>query len=146
MTNDQVIAQGLAIRDEIAALKKRHTEELLPYENGLEAIESYLLKTMQERNEKSIKTDKGTAFQSEQMRVSMEDRNTLIDYVLAPLKDANDLRANGLVYDIEETEKRLAFFTNHIAKEHVKEFIDVNGTNPPGVKVDRFIACHIRKS
>lgn len=146
MTNDEVIARGLAIREEIAAMKKRHTEELLPYEQGLEAIENYLLKQMQERNETNIKTKFGTAFQSEQMRVSMADRGELVAHVLDPLYEANDARANGLLPVIAEIETRLQFFTNHVAKEHVKTFIDTTGQNPPGIKVDRFTACHIRKA
>lgn len=126
MTNDEVIAQGLKIRDEIAAIKKRHLEELLPYEQGLSAVENYLLTQMFERKETSIKTKFGTAFQSEQIRVSMEDRNSLLQHA-------------------EETGD-YGFFTNHVAKEHVKAFMDDHeGAPPPGVKVDRFIACHIRK-
>ena len=126
MTNDEVIAQGLKIRDEITAIKKRQVEELLPYENGLQAIENYLLAQMYERKETSIKTKFGTAFQSEQIRVSMEDR----DELLVHAHKWNDF----------------GFFTNHVAKEHVKEYMETHeGLPPPGVKVDRFIACHIRK-
>lgn len=125
-TTEDVIAQGLALREEIAAMKKRHAEELLPYEQGMETCENYLLKVMQDRGEKNIKTSAGTAFQSEQMRVSMEDRDALIKYTV-------------LTGD-------WGFWANHVAKEHVKEYRDKKGVNPPGVKVDRFTACHIRKA
>lgn len=126
MTNDEVIARALKIRDEISAIKKRHVEELVPYENGLQAIEHYLLGEMLKRKETSVKTKYGTAFQSEQIRVSMEDRDALLRHAIG----AGDF----------------GFFTNHVAKEHVKAFMDDHeGAPPPGVKVDRFIACHIRK-
>lgn len=126
MTNDEVIAQGLKIRDEIAAIKARQAAELLPYENGLAAIENYLLAQMFARKETSVKTKFGTAFQSEQIRVSMEDRDSLLHHAV----ETGDY----------------GFFTNHVAKEHVKAYMDDHhGLPPPGVKVDRFIACHIRK-
>ena len=126
MTNDEVIAQGLRIRDEIVAIKKRHVKELLPYENGLSSIENYLLAQMLGRKETNIKAKTGTAFQSEQIRVSMEDRDNLLAHAM----ETGDY----------------GFFTNHVAKEHVKEYMDQHeGLPPPGVKVDRFIAVHIRK-
>src|ERR1700733_4133463 len=81
-TTEQIIERGLWIRDEIAAMKKRHTEELIPYEKGLEVCENWLLKVMQERGEKNIKTDKGTAFQSMQHRVKMGNRDDLIKYTV----------------------------------------------------------------
>ena len=126
MTNDEIIARGLAIRDEIAAIKERHKAELLDYENGLAAIENYLLGEMVKSKQLNIKTAKGTAFQSEQMRVSMEDRDALLQLA------------------IEEGD--YGFFTNHVAKDHVKEYMDAHeGLAPPGVKVERFTVCHIRK-
>ena len=126
MNTEDVIGWALATREEIAAMKKRHTEELIEPERKLALCENWLLKTMQDRGEKNIKTDRGTAFQSEQIRVSMEDREALKKYTV-------------LTGDWE-------FWTNHVAKEHVKEYRDAKGVNPPGVKVDRFIACHIRKA
>ena len=125
-TTEDVIRQGIALRDEIAAMKKRHTEELLPYEEGLEACENWLLKTMENRGEKNIKTNAGTAFQSTQLRVSMEDREALMKYTVI----TGDW----------------GFWTNHVAKEHVKEYRDTKGVNPPGVKVERTIVCNIRKA
>jgi hypothetical protein len=126
VTNDDIIARGLAIRDEISAIKKRHTAELLEYEQALEAIENYLLKVMQERGEKQIKTNAGTAFQSHQIRVSMADREALQKYTV-------------LTGD-------WGFWTNHVAKEHVKEYRDAKGVNPPGVEVTTFVQCNIRKA
>jgi len=82
LTNDEIIARGLAIRDEIAAIKERHKAELLDYENGLAAIENYLLGEMVKSKQLNIKTAKGTAFQSEQMRVSMEDRDALLQLAI----------------------------------------------------------------
>src|SRR6185312_10990937 len=126
MTNDEIISRGLAIRDEIAAIKERHKAELLDYENGLQAIENYLLGEMLRSKQLNIKTAKGTAFQSEQLRVSMEDRDALLQHA------------------IEEGD--YGYFTNHVAKDHVKEYMDAHeGLAPPGVKVERFTVCHIRK-
>jgi hypothetical protein len=125
VTNDQVIERALALRDHIATAKKQFAVEILEYENALTACENYLLKVMQDRNEDNIKTSKGTAFKSKQMRVSMADRDAVIEYVIA--------------------HNRFDIFTNHVAKEVVKEIIEAEGRAPPGIDVQSFIACHIRK-
>lgn len=126
MTNDDIIARGLAIRAEITVIKARHTAELIEYETALETIENYLLDAMIQRRETNIKTSKGTAYQAESLRVSMEDRDAL------------------LTHAIEEGD--YGFFTNHVAKEHVKEYMETHqGLAPPGVKVERSVVCHLRK-
>jgi len=141
VTNDEIIARGLAIRNEIAAIKERHKAELLDYENGLQAIENYLLGEMLRSKQLNIKTAKGTAFQSEQLRVSMDERDLLLSFVFEPLTNSEDY------WEVkEELRSRMGFFTNHVAKDHVKEYMDANqGLAPPGVKVERFTVCHIRK-
>lgn len=150
MTNDEVIAQGLRIRDEIAAIKKRHTEELLPFVNALAAAEQYLFVQMVQSKQLNIKTAKGTAYQAEKIETTIGDRDALIGWVLEPIDTYER------VYVGDEIRQRLAVFTNHIAKEHVKDLMDAGSTvgpdgqkiigpPPPGVKVDRSLVCHIRK-
>ena len=160
VTNDQIIERALLLRDEIAARKKAFTVEITEYENALEACENYLLRVMQDRNEDNIKTSKGTAFKSKQMRVTMADREMLIrDFVLEPIlhfeaipeessgRESDDFwSANSdLSSTITEIIHRLSIFTNHVAKEVVKEIIESEGRVPPGIDVQQFIACHIRK-
>ena len=83
ITTEAIITRALELRDYIRDREKRFKTEMLEYENALESLENYLLKVMQDRGEKSIKTAAGTAFQSMQMRVSMEDRDAVIAYAKA---------------------------------------------------------------
>ena len=65
-TPAQIIEKYLELRElkkaEKAAFVARETE----LNNMLEAMENHLLAVMQERGEKNIKTEKGTAFQAPQ--------------------------------------------------------------------------------
>lgn len=108
---------------------KSLTEEYMLRKNELEdamqALEGFLLLTMQERNETQIKTVSGVAFRSPQMRVKMVDRDAFLDYCVVN-HDFN-------------------MITNHVSKDAVKEIIEREGS-APGVEVTEFITCNVRKA
>jgi hypothetical protein len=160
-TNGQIIERALELRDYIREREKAFKSEMSEYENALEGLENYLLKVMQDRGgEKQIKTDAGTAFQSMQMRVSMANRDHLIEYTVMSSIGSLLKEISTLVPELEEipvsiqlslakdaiNQMDFGFWTNHIAKDHVKEYRDEKGVDPPGVEVTQFIACHIRKA
>lgn len=126
-TDDELIQRALEIREDIDAMKKTHGEELEPYEVALQDIENSLLGRMVERQAKSIGTVHGTAYQSHQLRVKVVDRSAFLSFVF---------------------DKRLVeFLTNHVSKEQVKEYMEVNnGLAPPGVETTTFVQCNIRKA
>jgi hypothetical protein len=132
----EIIEYGWKTRDTVAAIKKQHAQEVAVYEAALESCENRLHAIMLERGEKNIRTEKGTAYLSDQIRVSMINRDALVEYV----------------YHTGD----FSFFTNHVAKDAVKAYMDqnsvvtaegnrVDGPPPPGVEVETFVACHIRK-
>lgn len=127
-TDDELIAQALLIRDDIEAMKAAHAADLEPYEMGLQDIENELLGRMVNRESKSIGTEHGTAYQSQQLRVKVVDRPVWLMW----------LAENPLVIP--------TFITNHVSKEAVKAHLDLHKTNPPGIETSRFIQCNIRKA
>lgn len=126
-TDDELISRALEIRDDIDTMKKSHGEELEPYESALQDIENVLLARMVERQAKSIGTVHGTAYQSHQLRIKVTDRIAFQSFILE----------HGL-YD---------FWTNHVAKEPVKQYIEEhNGVVPDGLETTTFTQCNIRKA
>lgn len=126
-TDDELIQRALEIRDDIDAIKKQHGEELEPYEMALQDIENNLLGRMVERQAKSIGTNHGTAYQSHQLRVKVADRSSFLAWVF--------------------DKKLVEFLTNHVSKEAVKEYMELNnGLTPPGVETTTFTQCNIRKA
>ncbi len=109
-------------------------------EEGLEAIEGFLLQTMQDRDESQIKTAAGVAFRSPQVRVKMVDRDAFLDFCVA--------------------NRDFSMITNHVSKDAVRDYMarGSNPTNengyftpqpqpaPPGVEITEFITCNVRKA
>ena len=117
----------LDIRDNrLKKLNEAYNREKAELEAAMAALEGFLLKTMQDRGEKQIKTDFGVAFQAPQERVKMVDRAAVIDYV----------HRSG----------DFSLFTNHVSKDGVKSFIEGHGAHPPGIEVTTFVTCNVRKS
>lgn len=125
-TPAQIIEKYLEIREvkraEKAAFVLRETE----LNNMLEAMENHLLGVMNERGEKNIKTDKGTAFQAPQVRVQVVDREALISHVKAT--------------------QNFDFFTNAVSKDTVIAYTEATKTAPPGVEISNSIIVNVRKA
>jgi len=121
----------LSIREEERVDKAEFSKRSAERKNKMDLLETFLLGTMNERGEEQIKTDVGTAYKSPQMRMTMTDRQAVIDFTIDRI-EANDPNAFDL-------------FTNHINKEEVKRLLD-EGTPVPGVDVKTFVACNVRKA
>jgi hypothetical protein len=125
-TPAQIIEKYLELRELKKAEKAAFTARELELNNMLEAMENHLLAVMNERGEKAIKTDKGTAFQAPQTRVQLTDRAALVDYV----------RRTG----------NFDFFTNAVSKETCVAFVEANKAAPPGVEISNSITVNVRKA
>jgi len=125
------IEKRLEIRETRSQRKKEFDAAEAIDKNKEDLLESYLLATMNERGEEQIKTEAGTAYKSPQMRVTMTDRQKVIDFTLDRI-EKNDPNAFDL-------------FTNHINKDAVRDMMQRNIV-PPGVAVDQFVTCNVRKA
>ena len=125
------IEKRLEIREIRSQRKKEFDAAEAIDKNKEDLLESYLLATMNERGEEQIKTEAGTAYKSPQMRVTMTDRQKVIDFTLERI-EKNDPNAFDL-------------FTNHVNKEAVRDMMQRNIV-PPGVVIDQFVTCNVRKA
>ena len=125
------IEKYLEIREAERLDKKDFEERSTARKDKMSLLENFLLGEMNGRGEEQIKTAVGCAYKSPQMRVTMTDRQAVIGFVLDAV-ERNDPNA-------------FEIFTNHVNKDRVKALLDEN-IQPPGVEIQRFVACNVRKA
>jgi hypothetical protein len=125
-TMDQVIEAYLLLRQEKETILKKHKEELAPYTDKMNKLLAWTHQQLQSQGQKNARVDSGTAFLQTDVSVTVEDWDSVWDFVVT----------NGLK----------AMLERRVSKGVVQEYIESTGEVPPGVKVTSEISCHIRKS
>lgn len=120
MNIDEVIEAYVKLRDRKDQIKKRHGEELAPFDASMAKLEGKLQEAMQAQNVKSFKSDHGTAYTSELVSAKVVDFNDTLAYVRA--HDRWDL-----------LERR-------VNKTVVQDIGDV-----PGVEITRTLKVNVRR-
>ena len=127
MTPAELIKKYIALRDWLEADSKAVEERQKPYHDAMKAIEGMVQQKLIDEQTDSIKTEYGTAYRTTVMSVRMADRATFVDYV-RQLPDG------------------MEYFTNAVAKEKVKDYIEKNGSAPPGIDVTTIAKIGFRRS
>jgi len=120
------IKQCIELRDKIKAIKKKHTEELKPYIEVQDQLEGMLLSWLNSMNSKNVATEHGTAYITTRNSATVADMEAFWAFVQE--KQAYDLidkRANAPA---------------------VAEFVEANGTAPPGVNFRMMQDVNVRRA
>ena len=97
ITDLQLIAQYVKLRDHVAKATKDFTESVKPYKGGMETIETALMARLIQRGADNTKTEAGTAYKVEHLNVKVVDREKFLEYAMnggedmllaSPQKDA----------------------------------------------------------
>ena len=120
MTDDQMIAQFIKLRNYVDAQSKAFEETMKPYKDGMGAIENYFSAKLNEmapdtEGKASIATSGGTVFRKKEMAVSIADREAWFNFI------GSDFEAN------------MRFLTTAVTKKEVQEFITKYQQLPPGL-------------
>lgn len=126
MNLDEVVEKYVKLRDRKAALKKKHAEELKPYDDKMALIEAAILKLFQKTGQKSARTDHGTPYISERSNVKLEDRDAFFEFVFA--------------------NKATEFLPNSVAKPAVTSYIEEHEDLPPGLSMSTELTINVRTS
>ncbi len=127
MTPAQLIKKYIELRDWLEADQKAVEERQKPYVDAMKTIEGLTQQALIDAGADNIKTEYGTAYRTTVMSVRMADRAVFVDYV-RQLPDG------------------MEYFTNAVAKEKVKDYIDKNGSAPPGIDVTTIAKTGFRRS
>lgn len=128
MTDEEIVAAYIKIRDKKATLISRHKAELTPYHQHMQKLEEAMGARLRERGADSTKTDSGTAFfKTVSDRAKVIDRDAFIAYVRE--NEAWDL------------------ITNHVSSDAVTNIVELTKSPPPGVDLgEQTIVVQFRRS
>jgi hypothetical protein len=113
---DELIGRYIELRDQIADMKKEYEAKVKPLNEFMQVIASKMLGDMHDSGQKSLKTDRGTAFIKESTFVGVSDWEAALNYI----------RENE-AYDL---------LTKAVNKTAVKEYLEEHeDIPPPGVNI-----------
>lgn len=81
MKLSELVQKYVELRDKKALLDAAHKAEMAPYEEKLEKIEAYLLKTFDEIGMDSVKTEHGTAYTTTRTTASVADKDVFMEHI-----------------------------------------------------------------
>ena len=107
------VSQYVALRDRIKDLEAKHKEELKPFKEMLDTLNSSLLAALDEQNSESVRTESGTVYRTPRVSASIADADAFWNYVQDNKAwDLLDRRAN---------------------KTAVTDYVDEHNAAPPGI-------------
>jgi len=113
---DELIGRYIELRDQIADMKKEYEAKVKPLNEFMQVIAAKMLGDMHDSGQKSLKTDRGTAFIKESTFVGVSDWEAALNYI----------RENE-AYDL---------LTKAVNKTAVKEYLEEHeDIPPPGVNI-----------
>lgn len=123
---EERVKQYVSIRDKIRDMEEKHKEELAPYKQVLEGLNSVLLKHLLAVGGDSVRTAAGTVYRSERASATIADAEAFMDYVIKNNEfSLLDKRAN---------------------KTAVADFVKDNNRAPPGVNYSVMHVVGVRRS
>lgn len=123
---DLRVKQFVALRDKKKAIKKKHEEELKPYEEAMDALETFIMSQLQAMNANNIATDAGTAYLSTRVSATVGDAEAFWNEVLSSKNfDLIDKRANAPA---------------------VTAYVEKHGHAPAGINYSTMLTLGVRRS
>lgn len=109
------------------AATRAHDAQDAKYKLLMDACENSMLAESQRQGVKGFKTDVGTSYTSETLKVSVADADAFYNFV----------RSTG----------DLDFFERRVSSKHVEDYMKANeGASPPGLSLFRELAMRVRKA
>ena len=129
ITDAQLVEKYLEFKALVASRKEAFEAELKPYVDGMSTIENEFLRRLDERGADNTKTEAGTAYKSTLLNVKVVDRDAFMKYVSTYYNQGG---SDMLIVSA--------------AKDAVKQYVETNKVDPPGVETSQFVRVNIRRS
>jgi hypothetical protein len=127
ITVERVVQEYISTRDAMDVVAARHKEELKPFVDKLEKLNSWLMGTLQAAGAKSSRTDYGTAYIVENTNLKVEDPEAFFDFV-----------TNSGEFQL---------LNRSPSKSAVKEYADEHrGELPPGLSSTSILSLNVRRA
>lgn len=122
MDVSKIVSHYIKLRDDMAAMRQRHKDELAPLRDDMDSIENALHKVMHEQGVESLKTRAGTPYIQEVTNIKVTDWE-------ATLEAIKEREAWGLLY-------------RNVAKTAYLE----SGAELPGLETSTMQKVNVRRS
>ncbi len=131
MTDEQMIAKFIELRNYVDAKTKAFEETMAPYKGGMKTLEDAMSAKLNaiapdKDGKASIATGSGTVFRKKELALSIADRDVWFAFI------GEDFDANR------------RFLTTAVTKSEVQEFIDTNKQLPPGLNASYIYKTQFR--
>ena len=117
------VAQYVALRDTI---KEVHTEQIKPYNEGLEALNTWLLDQLNKTGAQHIATKAGTIYRVLRVSASIADGDAFWQFV--------------------EQNKAWSLLDRRANVTGVQEYAKANNALPPGVNLNQYSEAGVRRA
>jgi hypothetical protein len=127
MEVDKIVERYVALRDRKAEMKKAYEASVEDLDKGLEKIENYLLKTLQDMGTEAFKTAHGTAYITTKTSASIRDWDEFKTFLSAQ-------------------EDPFYFLDRRANKTAVEEYSKAHQDLPAGINWTAIKAVNVRRS
>lgn len=126
LTPAQKVAAYIKFRDYKKAAEDEFKKSMSKVVQAMDKLEAELLDTLNQSGANSLSCDEGTVYRNMQLSATVENRDDFLGHVRnTGLWEALDVKAN---------------------KTFIKEYMEANGTVPPGLKVTQMATVGVRRS
>ena len=123
-TIGDMIAKHREIKAALEVAQEAFDAEWKPYRDAMNALQTACGVELQRQNLQNFKSDDGTAYLKKGDSVTVDNRDDFVKFVL---------------------DGHLEFLDARVLKDPVRDWTDKHDAPPPGVKIEPFVQCIIRK-
>lgn len=123
---NEIIQKYIELRDLKARMKAEYEARVAPVQEALDKAEGHMLHLMQQQGVTSVKTEAGTAYQSQRTAATVADWDAILPFV----------REHELWHLIDK----------RVSKTAIDEYVAQHGDLPPGVNYRTEITIGVRRS
>lgn len=125
MTADQMVEKFIALRDRVAAIKKKHTDELAPFNLAMGALEGWMINILNTNGAASLKAAAGTFYTTTRTSARVDEWSTVLDFI--------------------RTNEAWELLEARVNKTALEAIIGDTNTSIPGVTVSRELVLNVRR-
>lgn len=127
-TIGDMIAKHNELKDFVEKADETYATHMKPYKDGMRAIETTIGVMLQQQNMQNFSAEgAGTAYLKHGLSVKVDNRVDFLKFVVE--------------------QQQWNFLDAGVLKDPVKDWLDKNnGVPPPGIKVEPFVKCQIRRT
>lgn len=125
-TPDIMVEKFVALRDKVAEIKKRHSEELAKYNLAMGTLEAWLLDALNKAGVDSMRAPKGTFYKTTHSSVTVNRWSQTLEYI--------------------QEHEAWELLEARVSKTAVEAIIADTGQSIPGVVISRATSLNVRRA